>query len=102
MSQNQKTFKATYFQEGHELQVEVAAILKSTKHLNLSIKFLKFLLTPDIQSIIASHGWMYPAISQTANISLPKSYQNLKQPRPLNIEIGMNKNKMLKTWEQIN
>ena len=48
------------FTEGFYPQIEIAGILKSSKHQALAQKFLSWLATPDAQSIIPETNWMYP------------------------------------------
>ena len=48
------------FSEGFYPQIEIAGILKSSKHQALAQKFLSWLATPEAQSIIPETNWMYP------------------------------------------
>ena len=48
------------FSEGFYPQIEIAGILKSSKHQELARQFLSWLVTPDAQGIIPTTNWMYP------------------------------------------
>jgi thiamine transport system substrate-binding protein len=62
ISEGDDRFSADNFAEGHYLQVEVAGIAATTDNFDLAQDFLAFLLAPEIQEIIPTTNWMYPAI----------------------------------------
>ncbi len=70
-------YKYASFKEGHYMQIEVAAILKSSKHKKLANEFMKFILTPTFADIIPTTNWMYP-VTKTAT-PLPKPF--LEKPK---------------------
>lgn len=73
----QKTqYKAAGFSEGHYLQVEVAAKLKTSKQAALADRFLQFMVGPGFQQHIATGNWMYPVI----DTPLPAGFADLVQP----------------------
>lgn len=53
-------FAAARFAEGHIMQVETAAMLKSSPQPELAKRFLAFLLTDAFQDKVAIGNWMYP------------------------------------------
>jgi len=55
-------YQAAEFEEGHYLQVEVAALVAPSKNKALARNFLDFMLTPDFQRHIPLKNVMYPAI----------------------------------------
>ncbi len=55
------TKAAALFDEGHYLQVEVAAKVATTKEPDLVDRFLSFMVSPEFQSVIPETNWMYPA-----------------------------------------
>ncbi|MGF1686368.1 thiamine ABC transporter substrate binding subunit [Photobacterium japonica] len=69
-------YKAANFSEGHYLQVEVAAKLKSSDNPVLADQFMAFILTPAFQDQIPTGNWMYPVIKQT----LPEGFEQLTLP----------------------
>jgi len=71
-------YQAAAFDEGHYLQVEVAALLKSSKQKELGQKFLQFILTPAFQTAIPLTNVMYPAID--IGDELPPEFNQLITP----------------------
>jgi len=69
---------AALFDEGHYLQIEVAAKLAATDHPELADRFLQFMLSDGFQSVIPTTNWMYPAV--LPNEGLPKGFDTLAQP----------------------
>ena len=69
---------AALFDEGHYLQVEVAAKLAGTDHPELADRFLDFMLSPGFQSAIPTTNWMYPAVMPAGG--LPAGFDTLIQP----------------------
>ena len=59
--ENETNYKAAVFPEGHDMQVEVAAMTKTSHDPDLARAFLKFMLSEPFQSAIPEGNWMYPA-----------------------------------------
>lgn len=74
INEDDNSYVAAIFDEGHYRQVEVAAIVKYTKHPELAQAFLNYLLTDASQRQFAEKNVMYPIM----NIELPGAYQQLK------------------------
>lgn len=72
-------YQAAAFEEGHYLQVEVAALVASSQHKALARRFLSFILTPDFQRHIPLKNVMYPAID--LGDELPQVFDRLIQPQ---------------------
>ncbi|WP_458792167.1 thiamine ABC transporter substrate binding subunit [Yoonia sp. MH D7] len=53
---------AWLFDEGHYIQVEVAAKLAGTDQPELADQFMAFMVSDAFQSIIPTTNWMYPAV----------------------------------------
>lgn len=66
------------FEEGHYMQVEVAAKLAGTDAPDLADQFLAFMVSDAFQSIIPTTNWMYPAV--TPEGGLPAGFETLTQP----------------------
>lgn len=66
------------FDEGHYMQVEVAAKLASSDVPDLADAFLQFLVTDAAQSVLPTTNWMYPAVLPEAG--LPTGFETLIQP----------------------
>ncbi|PIJ49734.1 thiamine ABC transporter substrate binding subunit [Erwinia sp. OLTSP20] len=69
-------YVAASFSEGHYLQVEVAAQLKSSKQPALAQRFMQFVLSPDFQQTIPTGNWMYPVVP----VALPADFTRLIKP----------------------
>ena len=70
------------FEEGHYMQVEVAAITAASDQPELAREFLAFMLTDGFQGVIPTTNWMYPA--KTPEAGLPEGYAGLAVPeKPL-------------------
>ena len=73
---------AAIFDEGHYMQVEVAAITAASDQPDLGRDFLRFMLTDGFQAVIPTTNWMYPAHLPEAG--LPQGYETLAVPeKPL-------------------
>ncbi|KEF32499.1 Thiamin ABC transporter, substrate-binding component [Marinobacter nitratireducens] len=71
-------YQAVRFDEGHYLQVEVAALVASSKNKALGRQFLQFMLTRDFQRHIPLKNVMYPATD--IGTELPDVFGKLIQP----------------------
>ncbi len=69
------------FEEGHYLQVEVAARLAGSDQPDLARDFLRFLLSDEAQGAIPTTNWMYPAVLPPAG--LPEGFEGLRPERTL-------------------
>lgn len=69
-------FVALPFDEGHYLQLEVAAMVAGTDVPDLAQEFLAFLLTEPAQALIPTGNWMYPAAMPAAG--LPEGFESLR------------------------
>ena len=73
---------AAMFEEGHYMQVEVAAVTAASDQPELAREFLAFMLTDGFQGVIPTTNWMYPA--KTPEAGLPEGYAGLPVPeKPL-------------------
>jgi thiamine transport system substrate-binding protein len=71
-------YQAAAFAEGHYLQVEVAALLNSSKNQELGREFLQFMLSDEFQGSLPLTNVMYP--STDIGDALPKEFSKLIQP----------------------
>jgi len=65
-------YQAAEFSDGHYLQVEVAAMLKSSKNPELAKSFLQFIMTDDFQVELPLTNVMFPA-TDIGDFSLQKN-----------------------------
>ena len=59
---------AAVFDEGHYMQIEVAAKLAGTDQPELADQFLAFMVSDAFQQIIPTTNWMYPAVTPEAGL----------------------------------
>ncbi|MDX1742345.1 MAG: thiamine ABC transporter substrate binding subunit [Ruegeria sp.] len=69
---------AAAFDEGHYMQVEVAAKLAGTDQPELADQFLEFMVSDTFQQIIPTTNWMYPAVIPATG--LPDGFDALITP----------------------
>ncbi len=77
---------AAAFDEGHYMQIEVAAKVASTDEPELADAFLDFMLTDAFQGVIPTTNWMYPAITPAGG--LPAGFETLVAPKTSLIYLG--------------
>ncbi|WP_094751963.1 thiamine ABC transporter substrate binding subunit [Psychromonas sp. CD1] len=77
MMEGKNQYVAADFSEGHYMQTEVAAIVKSSQHKKLARKFMTFMLSDAFQSKIATGNWMYPV----TDVALPEQFKQLTLPK---------------------
>ena len=70
---------AVPFDEGHYMQIEVAAKLAASDAPDLADRFLDFMLSDTFQGIIPTTNWMYPA--KTPKDGLPDGFDTLITPK---------------------
>lgn len=71
-------YRAAAFNEGHGLQIEVAAQLKTAPHPDLAQQFMEFITTAGFQSAIPTGNWMYPVKNIAGG--LPPAFDKLVTP----------------------
>jgi thiamine transport system substrate-binding protein len=71
-------YQAAAFDEGHYLQVEVAARLAASDEPELAEEFLAFLISPEAQSSIPLGNVMYPVVD--LGDELPEAFSRLIEP----------------------
>ncbi|MEE9389106.1 MAG: thiamine ABC transporter substrate binding subunit [Paracoccaceae bacterium] len=69
---------AALFDEGHYMQIEVAAKLAASDQPELADQFLRFMVSDGFQSIIPTTNWMYPAVVPEGG--LPDGFDTLITP----------------------
>ncbi len=97
--ENNASYAATSFSEGHYMQIEVAGKIKNSQNEALADEFLEFMLSRDFQKHIPQTNWMYPAVK---NIELPRRFKSLPRPTKTllfnNEEINENRKSWTKRW----
>jgi thiamine transport system substrate-binding protein len=70
---------AAPFDEGHYMQIEVAAKVASSDQQELADAFLNFVVTAGFQDVIPTTNWMYPALISSEG--LPAGFDTLITPK---------------------
>ena len=78
IAESKSNYAAAAFEGGHYMQIEVAAILKSSKNQKLARHFMQFMLGDAFQDIIPTTNWTYPAT--TTKSGLPEGFNTLHLP----------------------
>ena len=76
--ENDPRYRAAIFDEGHAMQVEVAAMVATTDQPDLARSFLAFMATDGFQAAIPEGNWMYPATTLAGG--LPPAFTDLPRP----------------------
>ncbi|MDG3087032.1 thiamine ABC transporter substrate binding subunit [Vibrio hannami] len=76
IAEGDSKYAAADFSEGHYMQVEVAAKVKSSKNQKLADEFMSFILSDEFQSVIPTGNWMYPV----TNVEQPEGFSALTVP----------------------
>ncbi len=71
-------YRAAEFASVHGMQIEVAAILKSTSNPELAGQFMEFVHSPQFQTIIPTTNWMFPVVLPADG--LPLEFRDLVLP----------------------
>ncbi len=78
IAENDATKVALAFDEGHYLQIEVAAKVSTTDVPELADQFMAFIVSESFQSAIPTTNWMYPVVSLSSG--LPEGFETMIQP----------------------
>lgn len=89
-------FQAAAFEEGHYLQVEVAAKLANSDNSELADEFLEFMVNEGFQQHVPLTNVMYPVNLPAA--SMPEAYGKLIQPAKVLKLDDAEVNSQRKTW----
>ncbi len=99
--ENDNTYKAAKFDEGHYEQIEVAAKLANNRNDELANKFLSFLISKDAQSVIPETQWMYPVLDSIELSSAFEQLVNVEKPLRLSSkEVYLNNEEWIREWEE--
>jgi len=84
IAEGDATKVALPFEEGHYLQVEVAARLAASEAPDLARAFLAYLMTEPAQALMSTGNWMYPAVTPEAG--LPEGFESLRPETTLYLD----------------
>ncbi len=77
LNDKKNNYAAALFDDGHYIQVEVAAQLATSKQPEIAQQFIQFMLSSKFQETLPITNWMYPVI----NIPLPNIYKKIPLPK---------------------
>jgi len=94
-----KGFAVALFEDGQYLQSSLIAVIKTSKHTTLGIKFLETMLDPQMQTIISKKTWMYPVTTSPQIKMLTDSYIHIETARTIHPKVAtMNRRTWVKEW----
>jgi thiamine transport system substrate-binding protein len=100
IAEDTERYQAAAFEEGHYLQIEVAAATVRGAENPLTARFLEFMTGPGFQDAIPETNWMYPA-GQTEE-PLNAAFERLVQPtQALELpagEVAANRSAWIDEW----
>ena len=100
IAEDDQRFASAQFDEGHYLQIEVAAIVGSSKNIPLAQEFMQFMLSDTVQDIIPTTNWVYPATNTEKG--LPEGFEKLHLPKTTLLiegtEVEKNRNNWIDQW----
>ncbi|MCW5697857.1 MAG: thiamine ABC transporter substrate binding subunit [Bauldia sp.] len=76
--EDETRYRAAIFAEGHQMQVEVAAMVAGSDQPELARQFLAFIATDAFQATIPEGNWMYPVTALADG--LPPAFTDLPVP----------------------
>lgn len=86
VEEHKNNIRSAAFKEGHYGQIEVAAVLKSSKQQALAQKFLTFMHSQTFADIIPTSNWAYPVVKTKQG--LPEAYHRLTKPSKMILQDG--------------
>ena len=99
IAEGKDNYAAASFNEGHYMQVEVAGVLKSSKKPALARLFLQKLMEKEMQSVLPTTNWMYPAAKSG---DVPEGFGGLIAPEKSYLfspeEVAQNRDAWTKAW----
>ncbi|OED36365.1 thiamine ABC transporter substrate binding subunit [Chromatiales bacterium (ex Bugula neritina AB1)] len=102
IAEKDSRFAAAPFDEGHYLQIEVAAIVKTSQNQELARSFMQFMLSDTVQDIIPTTNWVYPA-TKTAK-GLPTGFESLHLPEKSllidGVTVEENRSNWIEQWKE--
>ncbi len=96
IEEHKTNYKTANFKDGHYAQIEIAGMLKSSKHKKLAQEFLSFMLSDTFQNIIPTTNWSYPVVKTKKG--LPHGFSSLFVPSKMLLMNGKTVEKHRKTW----
>ncbi|HUF88048.1 MAG TPA: thiamine ABC transporter substrate binding subunit [Thermohalobaculum sp.] len=77
VAEDRHNIRAAAFEEGHYLQMELAAVTAASDQPELARRFIEYLIGPEAQAAIPTTNWMFPVNGQ---VELPDAFATLVRP----------------------
>lgn len=91
-------YQAAVFEEGHYTQIEVLGRLAHARQPTLANDFLKFMISPAAQDVLAGTNWMYPVRKDAKR---PEAFEKLPKVKALHLkpeEVAAKRKEWIATW----
>ena len=79
IAEEDSTKSAAQFDEGHYMQIEVAAKLANSDESELADDFMAFITSDAFQNVLPETNWMYPA----TGVAVPEGFAEMITPMPV-------------------
>lgn len=76
--EEEERYQALAFDEGHYMQIEVAAAVEGSPEIDLARQFLAFMISPAAQDVLPTTQWMLPV--RAPSEPLPEPFERLVEP----------------------
>jgi thiamine transport system substrate-binding protein len=100
--EKKENIRALLFSEGNYRQTEGVALIRHSTRKDWAYKWIRTLLSPEVQKGLPLRQWMYPALAGTA---LPPSFEKLPKPSKVLVadvgEVQKKKSEWLKEWTSV-
>ncbi len=101
IAEKDERYRAAPFDEGHYMQIETAAVLKSSKHQKLARRFMQYMISDDVQALIPETNWMLP-VTKVAD-GLNPVFNRLHVPKlsllKSGTEVAANRKNWIAEWQ---
>jgi thiamine transport system substrate-binding protein len=87
--------KPLILEDGHMIQFQVVAKLKSAQEKNLADQFLNFLIEPETQQLIAKYNRMHPVVVKDHDM---RSEENEYHSHKIPLNYSINRKELTKKW----
>ncbi len=102
IAENDPRYRAAPFDEGHYMQIETGAVVKSSRQRDLAQSFMQFMISAEVQGLIPETNWMLPVTSLPGG--LPPAFKALHVPKTSLLmsgaEVAGNRKKWIAEWQQ--
>ena len=72
-------YRAAIFEDGLFLQIELGAIAKTSKQPELAKDFLRFIISPTAQRMVATGNWMFPILGKSQQVEKPQIFEDIRE-----------------------